>query len=69
MELMPSADCWRLANMRTFVYIALGAALLALAMLVSGPSIKAHGKAWRAHNQPIGGALMIGPGKHWTARI
>jgi uncharacterized membrane protein len=55
--------------MRTFVYIALGAALLALAMLVSGPSIKAHGKAWRAHNQPIGGALMIGPGKHWTARI
>ena len=69
MELMPSAIYCALDNMRTFVCIALGAALLALAMFLSGPTIKAHGKAWRAHNQPIGGALMIGPGKHWSARI
>lgn len=37
--------------MRPLFYILLCAALLALAMFLSGPTIKAHGTAYRAHHE------------------
>lgn len=53
--------------MRTLVYIALGAALLVLAMFLSGPTIKAHGTAWRATHTPISASMR--PARNWSARI
>jgi hypothetical protein len=36
--------------MRTLAYVIIAGALLALAMVASGPHIKAYGTQWRAHH-------------------
>lgn len=56
--------------MRTFLYIGIGAVLLALAMFLSGPTIKASGTAWRASHRA--GHSMTSdtrPAKHWGAHV
>lgn len=53
--------------MRTFLYIGIGAALLALAMFLSGPTIKASGTAYRATHRMISGPLARAA--DWSARI
>jgi preprotein translocase subunit SecG len=56
--------------MRLFVYILMGAILLALVMLVTGPRIKASGTAYRASHRMISDARPSrNVLKHWTARI
>lgn len=55
--------------MKTLVYIGLLAVVLALAMFVSGPTIKAHGKAWRAQHRTISAPIDTRGARHWSARI
>jgi hypothetical protein len=52
--------------MRTLVYILMGAILLALAMVVTGPHIKASGTAYRASHRMISDAR---PSPAWSAQI
>jgi hypothetical protein len=56
--------------MRTLAYIGLVGALLALAMVLSAPHIKASGTAYRASHRMISDARPSrNVLKHWTARI
>jgi hypothetical protein len=62
--------------MRTIIYILIGGALLALAMFLSGPTIKAQGTAWRAQHQTISAPVSrhwhgqgLRPSRNWAALI
>jgi hypothetical protein len=58
--------------MRTLAYIGLVGAFIALAMVLSGPHIKASGTQWRAAHRTISGPLVRtyqDTGKYWSTRI
>jgi hypothetical protein len=61
---------------KTLVYVAIGGTLLALAMVLTGPHIKAHGTAWRAAHRTISAPVSerwhgqgLRPSRNWAALI
>jgi len=54
---------------RALVYTLMAGVLIALAMVVSGPHIKASGTAWRASHRPVSDVSRVRLSQHGKARI